>query len=76
MAAGRKAFLARPTPCSPVMVPPRRDGLVEDLFHGGFDAVHFVGVVFVGEEGGVQVAVAHVAEGADAQAVALRRLPG
>ena len=47
------------------------DGFVEDLVEGQFDAVHFLGVAFVGEEGGVEVAIAHVSEGADAELVAL-----
>ena len=41
----------------------------DDVVERMVDAVHLVGVALVGEEGRVQVAVAHVAEGADLQAV-------
>jgi len=42
-------------------------GEIEDLLHREFDAGHFGGVPFVSEKGRVQVAVTHVAEGADLQ---------
>ena len=42
---------------------------VEDLVERPVHAVHFVVVAFVGQERRVQVAVAHVAEGADVEVV-------
>lgn len=51
--------------------PPSRDGFVEDLFEGFLDVVHLL-VAFVGEESGMQIAIAHVAKRADAQVVFLR----
>src|SRR5512140_3774673 len=41
------------------------NGFIEDFFEGFLDAMHFLLVPFVSEEGRVQVAVAHVTEGAD-----------
>jgi len=41
----------------------------DDLGEGGFDAVHLGVVAFVGEDRGVQVAVAEVAKGSDVQVV-------
>src|ERR1035438_9829883 len=43
------------------------NGLCEYLFEGLLDAMHLIFVALVCQEGGVQIAVAHVAEGADAQ---------
>lgn len=45
------------------------DGELEDFSEGVFDPGHFDGVAFVGEDGGVEVAVAHVAEVGDAELV-------
>ncbi len=45
------------------------DGFVEDLVESEFHAVHFLMVPFVGEERGMEISVAHVAEGADAELV-------
>ena len=47
-------------------------GLGEDLLHCHLHTVHLLFILFVGEEGGVQVAVTHVAEGADPELVTLR----
>ena len=49
--------------------PAPADGFIENLFEGLLHAVHFLLVPFVGQESGMEIAVAHVAEGADAQLV-------
>ena len=61
------AFFARPTPCSPVIVPPSSSVFFAMSVERMVDARHFVRVALVGEERRVQVAVAHVTERADLQ---------
>ena len=46
----------------------------EDFLHRLLDAAHFLLVRLVGQEGRMQVAIAHVAEGADLETVAVRDL--
>ena len=43
------------------------DGVVENFLHRVFHPLHFLHVALVGEKSGMQVAIAHVAESADAQ---------
>lgn len=45
------------------------NGFVENFVEGQFDAVHFFLVAFVGKEGRMQIAVAHVAESANTEIV-------
>ena len=72
----QEAFFARPTPCSPVTVPPSR--MASSKISAIAISTRCISSVsrLVGEEGGVQVAVAHVAEGADQQAVLAAPCPG
>src|SRR5579862_218721 len=53
----------------------KRQRIFEDFLHRGLDAVHLVGVAFVGEKSRVQIAVAEVAEGRDVEPVLHRGLP-
>jgi len=66
---GRNSFLASPIPCSPGDGATEVDGFLEDFGERVVNPPDFLGVALVTEEGRVQVAVAHVAEGADAQPV-------
>src|ERR1044071_7502171 len=49
------------------------NGLFKDFFKSFLNPVHFLLVPFVSEEGGVQVAVAHVTKGADFEAILFGR---
>ena len=62
-----KRDLALPMPCSPEKGAPQGQGGVEDGLHRGLHPVPFLLVAAVRQDGGVQVAVAGVAEGADGQ---------
>ena len=56
-----------PMPCSPGEGAAQGQGLVEDGVDGRFHPVPFLLVALVGEDGGMEVAVPGVAEGADGQ---------
>ena len=70
--SGSAARLARPTPCSPVMVPPRRDGGLHHLVERRPGARVRVGVRGVVDDDRVGVAVAGVSHDRDLDVV-LRR---
>ena len=63
----RKRALALPMPCSPERVPPRARATSKMACHCGLHPVPFLLVAAVREDGGVEVAVPGVAEGADGQ---------
>jgi hypothetical protein len=66
----RNLFFDNPTPCSPVMVPPK--SMAERKFlEGFFHALNFVTIALVGEASGMQIAVAEMAEDAEGNVVLL-----
>ena len=67
---GEKCFLRQSDAVFAGNRPAECERVVENFVHRAFHARHLVGVAFVGEESGMQISIAHVAEGADAQAVA------
>ena len=50
------------------------DGFLENLLEGALNPMHFRLVALIGQEGGVQVAITHVAKGSDFELVLLRNL--